>query len=256
MASVKPTIALIPGAWHTPTHYATFLSLLSSAGYPTTTIQLPSVGSSDPDAQSTSIDAAAVREKVLLPLLNSGKDVVLVMHSYGGSPGSAAAKGLSKTERSSNGSGGGIIGLIYLAGLVIPKGASLLSSLPGAKFDPWVIVNEETGQLDVEDPANVFYHDVAPDGQAAAISALKLQSRTALSTPSSAPAWPDEVYNGRRGYVVALQDHTIPTIAQQMMMKFSGVEWNVKEINTSHSPFVSQPEQLVKEVVELIEELS
>ena len=33
-------------------------------------------------------------------------------------------------------------------------------------------------------------------------------------------------------------------------MEKSGVEWKVKEVDTSHSPFASKPEELVKILVE------
>jgi hypothetical protein len=101
MRPSKPTIVLAPGAWHSPSHYETLLSLLQNAGYPKTSSHLPSVNSADPKTATTEQDALFVREKILFHLLDEGKDVLLVLHSYGGLPGAAAAKGLSKTARSS-----------------------------------------------------------------------------------------------------------------------------------------------------------
>ena len=138
MATAKPTIVFIPGAWHTPAHYEDLLSLLEKAGYETKAIQLPSVGSDSPNEQSVVGDAQAIREQLLLPLLDAGRDILLVMHSYGGCPGGAAAKNLSKSARTTS---GGIVGLVFIAALLAAENSSLLSSLPGCKFDPWVIVN-------------------------------------------------------------------------------------------------------------------
>lgn len=98
----KPTIVLIPGAWHTPAHFELFLQQLHDAGYTTSSKQLPSVGSADPKNQSVTADMDFIPESLLLPELDQGKDVILIMHSYGGSPGSAAAKGLSKAERTAS----------------------------------------------------------------------------------------------------------------------------------------------------------
>lgn len=75
--------------------------------------------------------------KLLAPLLEVGKDIVLVMHSYGGPPGSVAARGQSKTERKSRGLKGGVIGLVFIAALLAPEGASL-RDMVGGKFHPWV----------------------------------------------------------------------------------------------------------------------
>ena len=69
-------------------------------------------------------------------------------------------------------------------------------------------------------------------------------------TPSFVPAWPDSVYNGRRAYLIALKDNAIPAIAQQMMVKHSGVEWDVKEMDTGHSPFMSHPQEVAEWIVQ------
>lgn len=134
-----PAIALVPGAWHSPVHYTDLIGNLHKAGYETNTQRLPSCGSSNPESQSVAADAAFIRENLLLPPLNAGKPVVLIMHSYGGSPGATAAKGLSTVDRQRAGEPGGIIGLIYICGLIAKEGQSLRQMLPGDKFDPWVI---------------------------------------------------------------------------------------------------------------------
>lgn len=248
MSQAKPYIALVPGAWHSPAHYQELISILENAGYPVKTMRLPSVDSAEPKKESSAADAEAIREKLLLPLLDAGNDVVLLMHSYGGCPGAAAAKGLGKNERKTSGN---IIGLIFMAAFLAREGDSLLSAL-GGKFDPWVMINEETGQLDVENPAQVFYHDVPSDKVPTAIKNLELHSQAALSTPSPPSAWGDGEFDGRRAYIRALDDHSISPTAQEMMVKHSGVEWKVKEMNTSHSPFLSKPEELAKVIRDII----
>ena len=61
------------------------------------------------------------------------------MHSYGGCPGSTAAAGLSKAVQTAAGKPGGIIGLIFMCGVIAHEGDSLLSTLPGEKFNSWVV---------------------------------------------------------------------------------------------------------------------
>ena len=133
----KPTVVIVPGAWHSPVHYDSLISFLKAAGYPTVSHKLPSVDTTTPSTTTAQGDAQAIVEKVLTPLLNDGKDVVLVAHSYGGSPGGAAANGLSKAERATSGLQGGIIGLVWIAALVAPNNVSLLQ-LIGGKFNDWV----------------------------------------------------------------------------------------------------------------------
>ena len=137
----KPTIVLVPGAWHKPSHYQPLLDWLESHGYPTASKQLPSVGATEPENKDVACDTAFVRDEVLVPQLEQGKDVVLLMHSYGGCPGGAAATGLSKTERLANGQKGGVIGLVYMCAFVAGEGDSLISKLPGQTLPDWVLIN-------------------------------------------------------------------------------------------------------------------
>lgn len=134
MAAPKPTIVLVPGAWHSPSHYIDLINFLQKAGYPTKCSRLPSVGSADPRNESTEKDANFIREKLLSPLLDEERDIILVMHSYGGCPGAAAAKGLSKSER---GSKSGIVYLVFITAFLAREGDSLKSAL-GGRFDPGV----------------------------------------------------------------------------------------------------------------------
>lgn len=140
MSLPKPTFVLIPGAWHSPSHFDQLVARLHEADYPTASLALPSVGSENPKSVDVATDVAFIKEKLLLPLLEEEKDVVLLMHSYGGCPGGAAAKGLSKSERRAAGQKGGIIGLVFLAAFLARDGDSLLSAA-GGKWDSWVLAD-------------------------------------------------------------------------------------------------------------------
>lgn len=77
---------------------------------------------------------------MLLPLLDAGKDLLLVMHSYGGLAGNCSAKGLSKKERSSAGHEGGVIGLVFITAFVAKEGSSLFVMSEG-RPDPFVVIH-------------------------------------------------------------------------------------------------------------------
>ena len=108
---------------------------------------------------------------------------------------------------------------------------------------------QEDGQLGVRNAKNIFYNDVSPQLASQAIIQLKNQSRNALETPSGPPAWSDSFYNGRRAYVVCTEDQALPPIGQQLMIQHSGVKWDVANIPTGHSPFLSQPGSLAAYIV-------
>ena len=108
--------------------------------------------------------------------------------------------------------------------------------------------------MGVENPVEVFYHDVPSEKASQAVDALKPHSKAALFAPSPPSAWGDEVYHSRRGYIRALEDRAIPLVAQEMMVNLSGVEWKVREMNTSHSPFLSKPRETAGTILEMIAE--
>ena len=120
MAVSKPTIVLIPGAWHTPASYGRLVPFLHEAGYPTVSAALPSVGAS-PGLPDFSQDVAAV-QAVVTQLTDGGKEVVVVMHSYGAVPGTEALRGLGRKERLADGKAGGVVRLVYIAAMVLRKG--------------------------------------------------------------------------------------------------------------------------------------
>jgi alpha-beta hydrolase superfamily lysophospholipase len=130
----KPTLVFCPGAWHTPSCFAPTTDLLSAAGYQISLVSLQSVGSElrgeDPQ-QNWDADIAAIRATVI-PHLDRGEDVVLVVHSYGGLIGSEAAKGLDRKSRDQDGQGA-IIAMAYLASVVLDIGGAVL---PDGKPNP------------------------------------------------------------------------------------------------------------------------
>jgi len=59
-------------------------------------------------------DTAAVRDAVV-PELDQGNNVVVVAHSYGGTPVNNALEGLNTKSRSSNGSSTSVLALAFLS---------------------------------------------------------------------------------------------------------------------------------------------
>lgn len=132
MATTKPTILLISGAWFHSSTYDSFISHLQQLSFPTVYASYPSLNPSDPKTACASLDTGFIINEYLHPLIeDQGKDVVIVMHCYGGVPGSAAAVGLGKVQRVKKEKKGGVVGLIYISAIVVPGGASAADGLGG-----------------------------------------------------------------------------------------------------------------------------
>ena len=129
MTTSKPTIVIVPGACHTPYHWADLILNLQDAGYPVDCKQMASVDSADPAACNMHTDIVYIQQQVLQPLVDKSQDILLVCHSAAGLAGGAAALGHSKTEQSVKGQKGGIVGTIFVAAFLAFQGLPSFSKL-------------------------------------------------------------------------------------------------------------------------------
>lgn len=110
----------VPGAWHTPACFELVETRLRSAGYEYISVRTPSVRKEPPFHKDSSGDTEDVRA-ALSTAVGDGNDVVVIMHSYRGFPGSAACKGFSKEDRAKEGEKGSVVRLVYIASLLLRR---------------------------------------------------------------------------------------------------------------------------------------
>ncbi|RFU75229.1 alpha beta hydrolase family domain-containing [Trichoderma arundinaceum] len=253
ISSPKPHIFVIPGAWHPASCMDDFLKSLEAAGFSAQAISLRSVGNRDVTVQD---DEAQVKA-VVTPLIDAGEDIVIVAHSYGGVVGTGVIAGLDKRSRDAQGLKGGILGIIYLASFMPLEGETLYG-LAGGKWLPYIVAdNAETeGVTYTQGQKEVFYNDCSAEVAERAIASLKGHSVQGVRTSPSVIGWKDMAYNGRRGYIRCLQDNALPIKMQDQLLDRSGVEWVVRTLDASHSPFLSMPDELTGVVAEMTVEFA
>lgn len=130
---MRPTFVLVAGSWHTAACFDPLIKTLDDAGYASVAVK-PRCLNSSPPATSFQPDADALKE-VLVELRD--KDVILVMHSYGGLVGTDVVGDLvlNKPEVAAR-----IKRLVYLAAFVPLKGQNLVEaflSVPGPRPEPY-----------------------------------------------------------------------------------------------------------------------
>ncbi|KAF2870149.1 Alpha/beta hydrolase fold-1 [Massariosphaeria phaeospora] len=241
----KPTFVFVPGAWNSPDYYDGIISSLSQEGYPSEKISLPSVGC-NPVTFDFKEDVNRIAD-VVKRLVDEKKDVVLVMHSYGGQPGSEAVKGLVKKERRENGLQGGVIRLVFIMAFMVPEGfqATQRGSTEGMR--DFMKVDFENGIVNVEkeDIKPVWFHDL-PDEEA--------EYWASKAVPQSVGVfWSTSTYAGWRHipstYVVCSDDKSFGVPYAEYLInsaKESGpVELVVETIDAGHFPMLSQPSKVV-----------
>ena len=122
--AVKPSLIIIPGNFSLPRFWSTIQKSVQDRGYPVEVVGLKSSREEPIDPAPGLADDVKEASLVLNRHIDQGKDVVLLMHSYGGMVGTEATRGLSRIEREKDGSKGGIIRMVFLASIFAPPGRS------------------------------------------------------------------------------------------------------------------------------------
>jgi pimeloyl-ACP methyl ester carboxylesterase len=132
MTAHGPAIVIIPGSFSYPILYESVATRLRASGYDVhISKHLSSAGKEPPTTPASLYDDAEVARKIIEEEADAGKDVIVVMHSYGGCVGTQAAKGLCRAERTAEGKPGGIVHLLYINAVVPKEGESNVQSHHG-----------------------------------------------------------------------------------------------------------------------------
>lgn len=130
----KPTILLIHGAWHTLAAYAQLIAIFERNGYPVIAPTLASGADTTPlnpaEADIVLFSSAAQS------LIDEGKEVIAIAHSYGGTVASEALCGKGVRQRKEQGLQGGIKMIVFVAAFVLEEGKSLEMNAP-IDIVPW-----------------------------------------------------------------------------------------------------------------------
>ncbi|KAJ5386409.1 hypothetical protein N7509_008950 [Penicillium cosmopolitanum] len=236
MPTDQPTILFVPGAWHGPDGFDAVRASLSSRNFPTVALALPSIGA-EPPSKGLMDDTVFVQSEIKR-LVNQGKRIVVVTHSYGGMVGAGAVKGLEYAERRKQGKHGGVIMLVYMAAFVASRGDSLLKML-GGNYLPWMKVQGDYCTSSNE--AQTFYHDISLEDQEKWISKLTHTSRAVFEDAVMHEPW----HNLPCMYIFCEKDQALPLFVQESMAGLLG-DYTQFRCESSHSPFLSMPEKVAE----------
>jgi pimeloyl-ACP methyl ester carboxylesterase len=212
----KTTVVLVHGAWHDDTCWDLVRADLDARGIPSIAVCLP--------MSTLDVDAEVVRGAIGA---QSG-DVIVIAHSWGGSPVTLGAAGLPQVKH-----------LVYLAAYMIEAGLPATSPTARRETAGRRALVTEAGQvvIDASLAREAFYHDVEERLAQQMITRLR-----PFATAGFAPVGTDRVAAWRTvpaTYVVCLRDRVIHPGDQRIMARHAG---EVVEFDTSHSPFLSRPD--------------
>jgi pimeloyl-ACP methyl ester carboxylesterase len=282
MSKSKAAFVLVHGGWHDHSAWDKVTPILEAQGFAALTLDLPGAGANaippsslgrrpfDPAAfaaerspmagatqeERTQAVVASVEEAAAL---SDGK-VVLVGHSAGGMTISAVAERVPNL----------LIAIVYIAGFMVPNGMTLLAMLQHEALSSAL-----APQLFVGDPVAIgatrihagstdeayrsllkasFYADVSESEFAQAAAQLHCDESNAVALS------PSEITPGKFGavprhYIRCTKDRAIPLTGQDHMIAAVdgaiGGKTMTHTLESSHSPFLSQPAALSKILIDI-----
>ncbi|KAK0113588.1 hypothetical protein ONS95_013835 [Cadophora gregata] len=240
--SSKPVFVFLPGAWHIPSVYDAVISKLSTHGYSSQALPLqavvaqPAVTTLQPDIDALN---TAVRSQA-----DTGKDVIVVSHSWSGIIVGGALEGLSKKSREQEGKKGGVVRLAYIAAFVPMEGVGLLQAFGGEEPPFYIVEKPWVTPFGPPGPIPLFYHDL-PSAEAESWAAkLAPHSYATKFLGTDRCSW-KEIPSS---YLICEDDKAIPPSVQEAMVdacKKEGATMDITRVMSSHSPFLSKVDETV-----------
>jgi pimeloyl-ACP methyl ester carboxylesterase len=235
------TYVLIHGSWHGAWCWYKIIPLLQQAGHQVIVLDLPSHGRDWTAPREVSLQRYV--ESVCKVLDAQAEPVILVGHSRGGIVISQTAEHRSDKIRT----------LVYLAAFLIRNGETLMTTAlsdPDSLIISNTVVNQEQGStmLKAEAFRDALYGD-CPQEDIVLATALLTPEPIA---PSATPLSLSEEHFGRipRVYIETRQDKGVTPTLQKKMYTVTPCQ-QIISMDTSHSPFLSQPEQLASHLTSL-----
>ncbi|KAI0893004.1 alpha/beta-hydrolase [Annulohypoxylon nitens] len=225
MASKKPTVVIVHGAWHVPECYDKLVATLQSADYEVYVPHLPSTNGTRPPDGNLVTDTALV--------------------------GTNALYGLSYQVRMKQGLPGGVLHLIYMCAFILPEGWSTLDQgrsrgIEIVKATQLKLVFDDEGYCTMVDPRGQLINNVNDDDEAAAyISKLVPWSAKCMTQPLSHCAWRDIPVT----YIHTTNDKTITFVGQKLMLeRLKGIglpDPLLVTLDTDHCPHITATGDIV-----------
>lgn len=228
------TYVLVHGAWQAPYVWDAVRTDLLKGGNKVIVVELPGHGADTTPAYKLSLDVYS--NKVIESISRVNGKIILVGHSLGGMVVTSVAEKIPAK----------ISKLVYI-GAFLPSSGQALTDLafsdPDSKLGPLLVPSADQLTLDVKRDSLTWLF--INDGTQA-------DKEKVLANYSPEPAIPftnkvtltnDHFGAVEKVYIKTLQDIVISPALQDRMIAGAGIT-KVYAVNTSHSPFLSQPHEI------------
>jgi pimeloyl-ACP methyl ester carboxylesterase len=225
---------LVHGAWQAPYVWDTVRANLEKEGNKVIVVELPGHGADTTPPQN--LDLSVYCNKVVEAISKEEEKVILVGHSMGGMVITQVAEEIPHR----------ISKLVYIGAFLPASGqalADLAFSDPDSQLGPLLITADDRLTLDVKQDSLTYLF--INDGSLADKDLVLANYRPEPAIPfSNKVTLTNENFGAvEKVYIKTLQDIVISPGLQDRMIATAGIT-SVYPVNTSHSPFLSQPHAL------------
>ena len=229
----QPTIVLVHGAWSDISAWKAVTPLLEAKGIKVLAVNLPGHGSDT--TQFTSITLQSYVDAVKNQIGDT-KNVILVGHSMAGIVISQVAEDMP----------GSIKKLVYLAAYLPANGQSLLDLAKtdaGSHVGKFLQIDQATASAGIgkEGAVDIFVADAPKSVQGKFANGVQPDPLAPFATPVTLSE--KNFGSVEKVYIYTTNDHAISYAAQQAMVKNAKVK-KEHTLSSSHTPFISVPDQL------------
>lgn len=234
LSAPPKTYVLVHGAWQAPYVWDAVKAKLEQKGNKVILVELPGHGMDKSPNHTLSMDV--YRDKVLQAITTVNEKVILVGHSMGGMVITAAAE---KNPAS-------ISKLVYI-GAFLPANGQALVNLANddrhSKLGPLLTQSADKLTLDVkrDSLAALFIHDGSSVVQQKVLD--NYRAEPAIPFGNKLVLTKEGFGSVSKVYIKTEQDVVISPALQDKMIAAAGIN-TVFSLATSHSPFLSQPQQV------------
>lgn len=230
--STPQTYVLVHGAWQAPYVWDAVRTHLVNKGHRVVVVELPGHGIDTTPAHKLTLDI--YRDKVIEAISKTDGKVILVGHSMGGMVVTHVAEKVpSKISK-----------LVYI-GAFLPTSGQALTDLafsdPDSKLGPLLIPSADQLTLDVKRDSLtwLFINDGSQTDKERVVTNYRAEPAIPFTNKVTLT---DKGFGAvEKVYIKTLKDIVISPGLQDRMIAGAGIK-TVYQVNTGHSPFLSQPQ--------------
>lgn len=249
----NPHVVIVHGANCTPKHHHKIEAALQKEGFEVEVPWLPTASGTRPAIATFDDDVRLVHDLVS-SLLDHNKEVLMLMHSYGGIVGSSAVKGLSRKERVAEGKAGGVTQLVYFSAYMLREGQNCLDIVSTFGFNDLlrqVIDFNADGTCLPNDPKTGLFAGLSPEDYQEQLDFMVPFASGGFEGRATYAAWKDIPST----YIYSTKDMWTPTVYQDLFLKQAeedGVQVRVEKFDVAHAMQAEDPQGIVRVVESVV----